>query len=199
MELSLTNDQRNEIDEHSESHKNKFNLYKVSLFFEGAFMIKSFFFLISWVAKLLGLCFLSSMKRNNEVVKWKLVYLKYQRMTHFFVMMSAVMDIYFYSTRIILHRSNDSSGIILKGFCCFLVTLVTIDVLEVVNISLQLQIPQVKMSEKKKNQLLSVLSQFSSSRPLKGKVKNAKLKRQGKISSKLQSEITQKKRILTRI
>ena len=139
MEVSLEHDQKYQVEEESNSFHNKLDVFMISVFFEGPFMVKSILYDLSWTMKVIGMILLAGMESKEEVVKWKLIFLKYQRKVHFILLMSGTMDIYFFGTRILLHRRNSFIGIIIKILCLINMSLITLDLLEVVYVSINLK------------------------------------------------------------
>ena len=131
LEVSITENDKPRIYEESIGSENKLDRYEISIFLEGGFMFKTCFFLISWALKLLGWLLWHQMKAEGKTVKWKLKFLKYQRKVHFIASMSSCMDLYFYSTRIVLHRRLGGWSNAVKTVCLVNLTLMTFDLLEV--------------------------------------------------------------------
>ena len=139
LELSLQSNRKHQIESSSKGSYAKLDKFQVSIFFQGPLMIKSILYDISWVLKLVGLILMSGMKKTNKAVKWKLSYLKYQRKLHFILVMSGAMDTYFFGTRIILHRNNGAVDLLVKAVLAVNMTLITLDMLEIMVVSLGVQ------------------------------------------------------------
>ena len=58
---------------------------------------------------------------------------------HFLMMMSGAMDIFFFGTRIVLHRRNTAVRVIVKVFCLINMSLVAFDLMEVARTALSTQ------------------------------------------------------------
>ena len=136
LELSLTHNLKMEVEENSSGVHNKLDLFMISVFFEGPLMTKTLFYDLSWVLRIIGMIFLARMKQKKKIVNWKLHYLKYQKKIHFISLMSGAMDIYFFGTRILLHRTNSTAGVFVKMVCAVNICLITFDLLEMMRISL---------------------------------------------------------------
>ena len=113
----------------SNGYKNKMDRFKVSLFLEGGYLIKTIVYDISWLLQVLGLILLKSMSSRNEVSICSLKFLKYQRKIHLIVMLVTMMDIYFYGARILLHRRLSKKSILTKLIAGINITLMTLDLL----------------------------------------------------------------------
>ena len=151
LEVSLTSNQENSIGEFSNGDKNKLDKFLISLFFEGPLMIKSFLYDISWILKIVGMFLFERMRSKNEVKPWKLNYLKWQRKVHFVLTMSCIMDVFFFGIRIILHRRNDLVSVLVKFICCLNLSLLIVDILEIITISMNLKYEEQKKEEEEED------------------------------------------------
>ena len=138
LEISAIENQRDEVASQSMGFHNKLSLYEVSVFFEGPFMIKSILYDISWLLKLVGIQLLKIMKKRGKVVPWRLKFIHNQRKLHFAMILVGLTDILFFSTRIVLHRRNSAMGLAVKTICCLNITLLVIDLLEMLMITIDL-------------------------------------------------------------
>ena len=176
LEVSLTENQQLKIEEASNGSQNKLDRFVISVFFEGPFMIKTILYQISWLLKLIGVMILSNMKKSGKVVKWKLNYLKYQRKVHFMLMMSGVMDFYFFSTRILLHRRNSGLGWLVKTVCAVTLSLMTLDLMQMIMITLTVK-HEPKSEEKtiaKKNSFAKEVGNTLNNNPIQSLSNQAK-------------------------
>ena len=148
LELSIKENQKNNIEENSSGSHSKLDTFHQIVFFEGIFMGKSLVFLFSWVFKILGRVLLWKMKRIQKVEKGKLKFLKYQRKVHFTVLMVVTMDILFFGTRILLHRKNEFWGIVVKVVTGLSFILLTIDLIEVFIVNLRVRFETQDKSKK---------------------------------------------------
>ena len=130
LELSLTY-KRNRIAGESNGAHNKLDEFQQTIFLEGMFLVKMVLYSISWLFKLIGSGLLAQMKAKSKAVKWKLLFLKYHRKIHFILVMSSILDISFFGTRILLHRRNSEIGRIVKGYVGLMYTLLIADLLEI--------------------------------------------------------------------
>ena len=139
LEISLQQNQKNQIKENSKASHYKLDLYSQNIFFEGPFMIKSILLDISWLLNLIGIVLMRGMIKKGKIKSWKLKFLKHQRKVHFSIVMMSTMDAFFFGTRILLHRKNDFWGVIVKLICGLNITLLTMDLLTIIEISLNLK------------------------------------------------------------
>ena len=147
LEVSIDENQRHTIDQESNASHGKLDLYQQTIFFEGAFMIKSVVYIFSWILKLVGIVLMAMMKKKKQVSSGKLKFLKYQRKIHQTAMMVAAMDILFFGTRIILHRKISTLAILIKGLALLNITLLFIDFLTLVIIGIRLTNHDIKLQE----------------------------------------------------
>ena len=177
LEVSLKENQKEHLDHESKSYHYKLDEFQQSLFFEGSFMIKSVLYDISWFLKLAGLFIFSSMKKKMKVVKWKLKFLKYQRKLHFIAFMSCIMDLFFFCSRVILHRKNTKVGLLVKSICCLNLTLMTLDFMEIADVSINLSY-ESEEDERENRNLLK-----------KGKMKEYEERKQGREKNSQEDEL----------
>ena len=137
LEVSVAENQREKVEGEESLSQNKVSSFEVSLFFEGPFMIKSILYDVSWLCKLLGMFIFYRMWIATKAVKWKLIFLKYQKKIHFIVFLSSISDILFFGTRIILHRRNSRTGLAVKSLCGANISLISIDLLEMLVVTLR--------------------------------------------------------------
>ena len=130
---------RARISRESTGRKNKLDRFNISIFIEKTYLLKLILYFVSWCFKLIGVMILAHMRKIQEVKKWKINFLKFQRKIHFLVTMSSVMDFYFFGTRVMLHRRNEDGGLRAKIICAVSLILLTMDMIEVIFISLQLE------------------------------------------------------------
>ena len=129
LELSLSKNQQSSVEFCSKFYKNKFNRYKISLFYESAYMVKSIIYDISWLLKLMSLILFCSMASRNKVSVAIIKFIDFQRNIHLFVMLVTMMDIYFYGARILLHRRLDTTSFVIKAQAGINMSLMTLDLL----------------------------------------------------------------------
>ena len=140
LEMTDQKKQNLRIRQESEGSHKKLDAFNETIFLEGAFMMRSVAYSISWVLKLIGLYFLSELKQStNKIVTWKLVFLKYQRKVHQAVFMTSAMDIFFYGTRVLVHRRWNVTGVLTKIYCGVNITLLLLDILEIASRALRLR------------------------------------------------------------
>ena len=152
MEVSLNENNKAGIREHSKGSYLKLDTYNHNIFFEGAFMIKSILYLLSWALKLISISLMKSMKnKSTKIVAWKLKYLLYQRKTHFSLMMACVMDFIFTGGGVLLRRRNNSLSIVIKTVCCLNITLIVIDLIEAFQITSSLKFEKEQSNEQGKD------------------------------------------------
>ena len=155
LEVSLTHN-KDRIAAESNGAHNKLDQFQQTIFLEGMFLIKMVLYSISWAMKAIGLSLLAQMKAKSKVVKWKLNYLKYQRKVHFILVMSSVLDISYFGTRILLHRRNSSQGMVVKSYVGMMYTLMIVDLLEIGFLSTKLKFEEeIKQDSKKENHSFS--------------------------------------------
>ena len=63
-------------------------------------------------------------------------FLVYQRKIHFVIFFFVITDLFFYCTRVVLHRRGHGRGLVVKILCGFELFLLTVDLVELVNSSL---------------------------------------------------------------
>ena len=140
---------KTQIASSSKAFTGKQTKYKVSIFLEGIFLVKSILYAISWAVKLISKrVIFRGMVMSGKAVKWKINFIDIQMKIHFTVMMSAAMDTFFFGTRIFLFRkANSFRDLLVKLFCGFLITLMTLDFVEVVAVSVGVRYTPEECSE----------------------------------------------------
>ena len=153
INLSLEANRPSLILQNSKGSHKKIDTFLVSPFFEGPLMIKSVLYEVSWMLKLIGILIMAQMKKKGEAIKWKLIFLKYQKKIHFSLMMSGTMDIFFFGTRILLHRRNNTIGMVVKGVCGINMVLITYDIYQLIFTTMKISYtPNNKNKEKEQTQ-----------------------------------------------
>ena len=138
LENSIEDRHRSRVISHSNGYKNKMNRFRTKIFLEGTFLIKILLYDISWCSKLIGDILLARMRKRRMIVNWYLQFLKYQRKAHLPLVMSTLMDLFFYGVRILAHRRNDHEGVVAKVVCAFNLCLIAVDLIEIVITSLRI-------------------------------------------------------------
>ena len=132
LEPNIGNSENFKIVERSQGSHSKLDAFDQSVFVEGAFMFKGFIYLISWIFKAVGLIFFRKMESSLKIVIWQLKYLKYHRKIHFALVMASVMDVYFFGSRVLLHRrSGGLVDFLAKGYSVVVLGLLCYDFSEI--------------------------------------------------------------------
>ena len=123
----------------SQFDRRKFNKYQIGLSYQGVFLYQTVFYLALWVGKIIGILIFRGMKKNpKSFKKWKIYYVVYARKLHFAGFGVVLSDLAFFSCRILLHRKNNSSGVIAKGLASLTLTLLSVDFIETFWVSFEL-------------------------------------------------------------
>ena len=138
-------------EEDRKSHRYKFDLYKSPLFLIMKNWIQSIIYILSWALKVLSIWLMKSMNLSKKVTKLKVYFVVLHRRAHFICFGLVLTDLLFKNTRIILHRREDESGIIMKAFCSFTYLLLIIDFLEVYRGSLGIKLTREDLAEAAKS------------------------------------------------